>query len=442
MSVKQRQLLLWDESDTGETKEDAPVETERLMERVLEKENLLQALKQVKRNGGSAGVDGMGVEALTGHLKRHWAVIRQQLLAGSYKPRPVRRVEIPKPGGGERPLGIPTVVDRFIQQALLQVLQADWDKSFSEHSYGFRPKRSAHQAVARAQEYLRAGYSWVVDIDLEKFFDRVNHDKLMGLVKKRVKDRQVRKLIDRYLKAGVVSEGHYHPTREGTPQGGPLSPLLANLLLDELDKELERRGHRFVRYADDCNIYVRSDRAGRRVLASVTNYLMRTLKLKVNEAKSAVDRPWKRKFLGFSFTARRPHRRRVAEAAITRFKEQVRRFTLRTRGVSLARVIWELKQYLKGWKLYFGFSETSTAFKELDKWISRRLRCYVWKQWGRGRYRELRRRGVSRDLAWNTVKSAHGPWRISRSPALSYALPNRYFYALGLPKLFDRVVPI
>jgi RNA-directed DNA polymerase len=434
-------LPLWDEVVAGETKGNAPSQAQGLMARVLEKDNLFRAFRRVKRNGGSPGVDGMSVRALPGYLKQHWPKIGQALLAGTYRPRPVRRVEIPKPGGGVRPLGIPTVLDRFIQQALLQVLQEDWDASFSDHSYGFRPGRSAHQGVERAQGYLREGYRWVVDIDLEKFFDRVNHDKLMHRVRQRVSDRRVLGLIDRYLKAGVLEAGEILPSTEGTPQGGPLSPLLANLLLDKLDRELERRGHRFVRYADDCNIYVRSARAGQRVLDSVTKYLAHTLKLKVNEAKSAVDRPWERKFLGFSFTARRPHRRRVAEAAVDRFKEAVRELTCRVRGVSLRRVIEELGKYLTGWRAYFGFSETRPLFRELDKWIARRLRCYLWKQWGRRRYRELRTRGVSRELAWNTVKSAHGPWRISQSPALSIALPRAYFAAMGLPALSDHALP-
>jgi RNA-directed DNA polymerase len=276
-------------------------------------------------------------------------------------------------------------------------------------------------------------------LDLEKFFDRVNHDKLMSLVRERVKDERVRTLIYRYLKAGVMIDDDYHWTGEGTPQGGPLSPLLANLLLNLLDRELERRGHCFVRYADDCNIYVKSAKAGRRVLASITQYLTRKLKLKVNESKSAVDRPWKRIFLGFTFTGHRPNRRKVSDKALLRFKEEIRRQTWRTRGVTLERVIDELKGYLVGWHVYFGFSEARSVFKELDSWIHRRLRCYLWKQWGRRRYRELRDRGVSRELAWNTVKSAHGPWRLSRSPALAFALPGGYFSRMGLPLLYNRL---
>ena len=439
-SVKRRSLpeRVRDEAGIRARPKGLPVSSERLMERVLERDNLFKALRQVRRNRGSPGVDGMSVDVLPDYLRSHWLVLRESLERGTYQPKPVKRVEIPKPGGGMRQLGIPTVVDRFIQQALLQVLQAQWDSTFSDHSFGFRPGRSAHQAIVRAQTYIQGGYRWVVDLDLEKFFDRVNHDKLISLVKERVKDDRVRTLIYRYLKAGVMIDDDYHWTGEGTPQGGPLSPLLANLLLDLLDKELERRGHCFVRYADDCNIYVKSAKAGRRVRASITQYLLRKLKLKVNESKSAVDRPWKRTVLGFTFTGHRPNRRKVSDKAILRFKEEIRRRTWRTRGVTLGRVVEDLKRYLVGWHTYFGFSEARSVFKELDSWIHRRLRCYLWKQWGRGRYRELRDRGVSQDLAWNTVKSAHGPWRLSRSPALAFALPGRYFSHLGLPLLYKR----
>jgi RNA-directed DNA polymerase len=426
------------EASVGAPGESTPVGDERLMEHVVERHNLLTALARVKANGGSPGIDGMTVEELPGYLRQHWPEIRAGLLAGSYRPSPVRRVEIPKPGGGVRKLGIPTVLDRLIQQALLHVLQPDWDKTFSDHSYGFRPRRSAHQAIARAQQYLEEGYGWVVDLDLEQFFDRVNHDKLMSLVKGRVADRRVLQLIDRYLKAGVLTGDGFEATVEGTPQGGPLSPLLANLLLDDLDKELERRGHRFVRYADDSNIYVHSLRAGQRVLASVTRFLERRLQLTVNAAKSAVDRPWRRTFLGFTFTRRRPNRRQVSEKALKALKQEVRQRTGRTRGVPLQRVVQDLRQYLEGWYAYFRFAEGQSIFKEMDSWVRRRLRCYVWKQWGRRRYRELRRRGVSQDLAWNTCKSAHGPWRLSRSPALAIALPGHHFDRLGVPRLYQR----
>ena len=439
-SVKRESLpeRVRDETGVRARRVDLPVSSERLMECVLERENLFKALRQVRSNGGSPGVDGMTVYALSDYLRGNWPALRESLLRGTYQPKPVKRVEIPKPGGGVRPLGIPTVVDRFIQQALLQVLQPEWDGTFSDQSFGFRPKRSAHQAVVRAQRYIQSGHGWVVDIDLEKFFDRVNHDKMVSLVKERVKDERVRTLIGRYLRAGVMIGDDYHEVGEGTPQGGPLSPLLANLLLDLLDKELERRGHCFVRYADDCDVYVKSAKAGRRVLASVTRYLWVKLKLRVNESKSAVDRPWRRRFLGFTFTGRRPNRRKVNDKAIVRFKEEICQRTQRTRGITFQRVVEELKSYLLGWQAYFGFSEAKSVFKELDSWIHRRLRCYLWKQWGRRRYRELRGRGVSRDLAWNTVKSAHGPWRLSRSPALAFALPSRYFSQLGLPLLYER----
>jgi group II intron reverse transcriptase/maturase len=316
------------------------------------------------------------------------------------------------------------------------VLQADWDGSFSEFSFGFRPGRSAHQAISQAQQYLNQGYTWVVDLDVEKFFDRVNQDLLLQRVKARVADNRVLRLIDRFLKAGVMIDGQVYPTLLGLAQGGPLSPLLANLLLDELDRELERRGHRFARYADDCNIYVKSQRAGERVLASISRFLARRLKLQVNAAKSAVDRPWKRTFLGFTFS-RRGYRRKVSAQALEKLKAELRRLTGRTRGHSLAQIIAEVRELLLGWKAYFGFAEVLSPLRDLEKWLRRKLRCYLWKQWGRRGYRELRQRGVERELAWNTAKSAHGPWRLSKSPALSQALPASYFATLGLPSLTD-----
>jgi RNA-directed DNA polymerase len=399
------------------------------MEAIVERDNLRKALAQVQRNKGAAGVDGMSVEALSAHLKDHWPTIRAQLLDGSYEPQPVRRVEIPKPGGGVRALGVPTVLDRFIQQAALQVLQAHWDGTFSASSYGFRPGRSAHQAVSAAQALIASGRRIVVDLDIEKFFDRVNHDILMGLLAKRVADPRILKLVRGLLTCGVLADGLVGPTDEGTPQGGPLSPLLSNLMLDVLDKELERRGHRFARYADDCNIYVCSLRAGERVMASVERFLERRLKLRINRAKSAVAPPSQRKFLGFSFTGGATPRRRIAPQAITRFKERVRETTRRTRGASLEKIVEELSRYLIGWRGYFGFCETPSVLRSLDQWIRRRLRSVVWKQWKRGRTRfaELRRRGVAHDLAAQTAGSAHGPWRISNSPALAIALSNDDF---------------
>src|SRR5438552_5252701 len=380
---------------------ESPASTNRLMEEVCERENLKEALRQVKGNKGSAGVDGITVNQLTDYLKQHWPAIREQLLNGTYEPKPVRRVEIPKPDGGVRKLGIPTVLDRFIQQAVMQVLQRRWDSTFSDHSYGFRPRRSAHQAIAQAQQYIAAGYGWVIDLDLEKFFDRVNHDKLMGRVAKRVEDKRLLKLIRAFLNAGVMENGLVSPSVEGTPQGGPLSPLLSNLVLDELDRELEQRGHRFARYADDCNIYVRSERAGQRVMKSVTQFITHRLKLKVNEQKSAVARPWERKFLGFSFTAEREPRRRIAPKAMARFKGRIRELTKRTRGISLAKMVENTSIYLRGWLGYFGSCQTPSVLKDLESWLRRRLRAVAWKQWKRGRTRftELRQRGVNKELA-------------------------------------------
>lgn len=406
-----------------------------LMERVLERDNLKRALNKVRSNKGGSGIDGMRVDELAGYLKLHWPCIREQLLSGAYRPSPVRTVLIPKGKGAVRRLGVPTVLDRFIQQALLQVLQPEWDQTFSHSSFGFRPKRSAHQAVVCAQGYLRAGYRWVVDLDLEKFFDMVNHDALMHRVRRRVTDARVLGLIGRMLRSGALHAGTLTATTRGTPQGGPLSPLLANVLLDELDRELERRGHRFVRYADDCNIYVRSRRAGERVLVSVRGFLEKRLKLKVNELKSAVDRPWRRRILGFTFTSKRGNPLSVSAKAIDALKAGVRNLTQRTRGRTLKQIIDELRMTLLGWKAYFGRAEVTSPLRELDQWIRRRLRCYQWKQWGSRGYRALRELGVSRELAWNTAKSAHGPWRLSRSPALSYAMPSTYFARFGLPTL-------
>lgn len=425
------------ESFAAKRDAESPASSEQLMEEVCGRKNCQQALARVKSNKGSAGVDGMTVEQLPAYLKQHWPTIREQLLLGTYKPQPVKRVEIPKPDGGTRKLGIPTVLDRFIQQAVMQVLQGRWDRTFSQSSYGFRPGRSAHQAVAKAQQYIAAGYRWVVDLDLEKFFDRVNHDKLMGRIARRINDKQLLKLIRAFLEAGVMEGGLVSPMDEGTPQGGPLSPLLSNIVLDELDRELERRGHRFVRYADDSNIYVRSQRAGERVMTSIKQFITRQLKLKVNEQKSAVARPRERKFLGFSFTWQREPKRRIAPKAIARFKQRVRELTRRTRGVNMETMVAQLGRYLTGWRGYFGFCQTPSVLQELDRWLRRRLRSVVWKQWkyARVRFAELRKRGLSKDLAAQTAGSAHGPWRLSNSPALAIALPNVYFASLELPSL-------
>ena len=411
---------------------------EQLMEEVCERENCKQALARVKANKGSPGVDGMTVYDLPEFLKQHWPAIREQLLRGTYKPQPVRRVEIPKPdGGGVRKLGIPSVLDRFIQQAVMQVLQGKWDRTFSDHSYGFRPGRSAHQAVAAAQQYIAAGYRWVVDLDLEKFFDRVNHDKLIAKIAERVSDKRLLKLVRAFLRAGVMEDGLVSPVDEGTPQGGPLSPLLSNIILDELDRELERRGLHFARYADDSNIYVRSRRAGERVMESLTRFITAKLKLKVNQQKSAVARPWARKFLGFSFTSAGIPKRRIAPKAVDRFKGRVRELTSRTRGVSMERMVEDLSRYLRGWLGYFGKCETPSVLAGLEQWLRRRLRSAIWKQWKRGtvRFAELRQRDVGEDLAAQTAGSALGPWRLANSPALSIALPNTYFDSLGIPRL-------
>ncbi len=425
------------ESSGGKRGIESPAITEQLMEEVCERENCKQALKRVKANKGSAGVDGMTVQQLPEYLKQHWPAIREQLLSGTYKPQPVRRVEIPKPDGGIRKLGIPTVLDRFIQQAVMQVLQGKWDRTFSNHSYGFRPGRSAHQAVEQAQQYIAEGYRWCVDLDLEKFFDRVSHDKLMARIETRVSDQHMLKLIRAFLRAGVMEGGLVSPVDEGTPQGGPLSPLLSNIVLDEFDRELERRGLRFARYADDSNIYVRSRRAGERVMASISAFIMTKLKLKVNQQKSAVARPWERKFLGFSFTSNREPKRRIAPKAVLRFKERVRELTNRTRGVSIERMAEELAQYLRGWLGYFGKCQTPSVLQGLEEWTRRRLRSVIWKQWKRGtvRFAELRKRGVGRDLAAQTAGSPHGPWRLANSPGLAFALPNAYFDSLGIPRL-------
>jgi len=411
---------------------------EQLMEEVCERENCKQALARVKANKGSAGVDGMTVHELPEFLKQHWPAIRAQLLSGTYKPQPVRRVEIPKPdGGGVRKLGIPCVLDRFVQQAVMQVLQHKWDRTFSNHSYGFRPGCSAHQAVAAAQQHITAGYRWVVDLDLEKFFDRVNHDKLIAKIAERVSDKRLLKLIRAFLRAGVMEGGLVSPTDEGTPQGGPLSPLLSNIVLDELDRELVRRGHRFARYADDSNIYVRSRRAGERVMESLTRFITAKLKLKVNQQKSAVARPWERKFLGFSFTSAGIPKRRIAPKAVGRFKERIRELTSRTRGVSIERRAEDLSRYLGGWIGYFGKCETPSVLTGLEQWLRRRLRSAIWKQWKRGtvRFAELSQQGVGPDLAAQAASSALGPWRLANSPALSIALPNAYFDSLGIPRL-------
>jgi RNA-directed DNA polymerase len=417
----------------------SPARSDRLMEEIVDRENLKEALRRVKANKGSPGVDGMTVDQLDDYLKQQWPTILEQLLSGTYKPKPVKRVEIPKPDGGVRKLGIPTVLCRFVQQAVMQVLQRQWDPTFSNFSYGFRPGRSAHQAVAQAQRYIAEGYNWVIDLDLEKFFDRVNHDKLMAQIAKRVEDKRLLKLIRAFLNAGVMENGLISPSVEGTPQGGPLSPLLSNLVLDALDRELERRGHRYVRYADDCNIYVRSERAGQRVMKSVTSFITGQLKLKVNENKSAVARPQERKFLGFSFTDGPEVKRAIAPKALDRFKDRIREITRQAKGVSMDSTVEQLARYMVGWRGYFGFCETPQVLIYLTRWIRLRLRCAFWRQWKTPRRRRaaLLKLGVRPQLAANTAGSGRGPWHLARSKALSVGLSNAYLRSLGLPSLFE-----
>jgi len=413
-------------------------ETEHMMEEVLNEENLEEALSKVQENKGAAGVDGMTVNRLPAYLKENWKRIHQEMMEGRYAPREVRRVEIEKATGGVRQLGIPCAIDRLIQTALQQVFQRYWDGTFSEYSYGFRPGKSQHQAIRQAQKYVSSGLRWVVDIDLEKFFDRVNHDVLMGRIAKRVKDKRVLKLVRAYLNAGMMEDGLVNPTEEGVPQGGPLSPILSNLLLDDLDKELEKRKLRFVRFADDCNIYVASPRAGVRVMESITKFLSKRLRLKVNEAKSAVGRPWERKFLGFTFTNQQQPRRRIAPAALKRMKDKIKRITSRKRGKSLRQIVEELTRYLRGWIGYFGHCQTPTVLEKLEKWIRRKLRCLVWKRWKRSstRFKRLRAMGMTitqaREGAGN---GSRGPWRMSKTPPLNSALSIAYFKSLGLPTL-------
>ncbi|TKD44917.1 group II intron reverse transcriptase/maturase [Azotobacter chroococcum] len=428
---------LQDEPVAGSPEHPESIHTQALLAHVLDRANLQRALKQVRQNKGAPGIDGMTVDELPDYLLHHWLEIRAQLEAGTYRPQPVKRVEIPKPDGKTRPLGIPTVLDRFIQQAIAQVIGAQWEPHFHRHSYGFRPQRSAHQAVREVQANIRAGYGWVVDMDLQAFFDRVNHDRLMARLKGRCPDADLLRLINRFLKAGVSVAGTIEATTMGVPQGGPLSPVLANVMLDELDWELDRRGHRFARYADDCNILVKSQRAGERVMASVTRYVSDTLRLTVNPLKSAVDRPRNRKFLGFT-VSRNGAKLKVADQAIEKLKDRVRVLTRRTRGTNIGVIVAELRETLLGWKAYFGIAEVLSPLREIDKWVRRKLRCYLWKQWGPAGYRELRKRGVSVREAWNTSKSAHGPWRLSKTPALAIALPLRFFKTMGLPSLAPR----
>ncbi len=414
---------------------ESPTKDVRIMEIVVTRQNMRRAYRRVVANKGAPGVDGMTVGQLKSFLKRCWPKIRQALLDGTYIPLPVRRREIPKPNDGVRLLGIPTVVDRLIQQAITQVLQGIWDPTFSDKSFGFRPGRSAHDAMQCAKTYVQEGYRHIVDIDLEKFFDQVNHDKLMSRLATRVHDKRVLRLIRRYLTAGVMIGGLVSPTDRGTPQGGPLSPLLSNIVLDQLDKELQKRRLRFVRYADDCVIYVRSKRAAERVMNSISSFIIRKLRLKVNLDKSAVSHPWWRPYLGFSFTSRRDNPRiRIHSSSIKRMKQRVRLLTSRSGGKSLQQVIDRLNQYLKGWWNYFGRADVAAGFKSINYWIIRRLRAIVWKQWKnyRTRVRELKKRGIPHRQAVQNGCSRKGPWRMSRVKWVAYALPRAHFISLGL----------
>ena len=391
------------------------------------------------KNKGAAGVDGIGVAEFKDHLKQYWPMVKVKLLAGHYMPQPVRRVDIPKPQGGVRTLGIPTLMDRLIQQALHQVLSPIFEAEFSASSYGFRPGRNAHQAIKAAKQYVAEGRRVVVDMDLEKFFDRVNHDLLMEKISRKVDDRRVHRLIRRYLEAGMMAEGTVSPRTEGTPQGGPLSPLLSNILLTELDWELERRGHAFCRYADDCNIYVKSKAAGERVMASITRFLADTLKLTVNAAKSAVAHPWERKFLGYSMTRHKAPRLRIAPTSLKRLEDKIREVLKGASGRSLANVITELNPILRGWAAYFKLTETKRAMEELDGWVRRKLRCILWRQWKRTytRAKNLMKAGLTEERAWRSACNQRGPWWNSGASHMNQAFPKLYFDRLGLVSLID-----
>lgn len=413
----------------------------QLMEAVVARENMLDAYCRVMSNKGAAGVDKMPVEELKLYLQEHWARIRQELLAGTYQPQAVRCVEIPKPNGGVRQLGIPTVVDRLIQQALHQVMSPIYEPNFSESSYGFRPGRNAQQAVQAAREYAAEGRRWVVDLDLEKFFDRVNHDILMSRLARRIHDKRVLGLIRRYLQAGMMAGGVTNPRTEGTPQGGPLSPLLSNILLDDLDKELERRGHKFCRYADDCNIYVRTREAGERVMKSVTDFLTNRLHLKVNAEKSAVARPWERKFLGYTMTWHKRPRLKVSPTSLERMKAKVRMIYREGRGRRLLKVIEDLNRMLRGWIQYFRLAEVKGIFEELDGWIRRKLRCLLWRQWKRNftRAKNLMRRGLDKLRAWKSATNGYGAWWNAGASHMNEAFPKSYFDRLGLTSLQNQL---
>ena len=419
------------------TEENTGPQPSMLMEEILREENLSRALKRVRANKGAPGVDGMTVDQLEEYLREHWTHIREQLLSSTYVPEPVRVVEIPKPTGGTRMLGIPTVLDRWIEQAILQVIGPIFDAGFSESSYGFRPGRNAQQAVEQARQYIAAGRRWVVDLDLERFFDRVNHDILMSRVARKVKDKRLLKLIRRYLEAGLMTDGVVSPHVAGTPQGGPLSPLLSNVLLDDLDKELERRRHHFCRYADDCNAYVSSRKAGERVMASVTSFLEHKLKLKVNRDKSAVDRPWKRKFLGYTVTVNKPPRLKPAPQSVKRAKANIRQITRRGRGRNIQRTIKDISVFLRGWFGYYRLTEVKQLFEDLDGWIRRHLRKILWRQWKnpRNRARMLQRFGTWPDKAKRATTNGRGPWWNAGAPHMHAAITNERLFDWGLLSL-------
>src|SRR3569832_1401194 len=429
-------------SSVTATRDNSGAEAEQLLAAVVERKNMWLAFKQVERNSGAAGVDNMTVAQLRDYLREHWLSIKEELLAGSYQPQPVLKVEIPKPDGkGLRMLGIPTVVERLIQQALHQVLSPLFEPDFSESSYGFRPQRSAHQAVLKARQYVREGRRWVVDLDLEKFFDRVNHDVLMSRLARRIKDKRVLRLIRRYLQAGMMSNGQPPARREGTPQGGPLTPVRANILLEELDKEVERRGHKFCRYADDCIVYVQSRSAGERVLKSLTILLERRLRLKVNTEKSAVARPWERKFLGYSCTSQRESRLKVAPGSVQRLKEKLREIFRRGRGRNLSRIIAEeLTPLLRGWMNYFRLAEVKGIFEELDSWIRRKLRGLIWRRWKRPftRVQKLMQRGLAKAQALKSAMNGRGSWWNAGAAHMHAAFPKSYFVRCGLLSLLEQ----
>jgi RNA-directed DNA polymerase len=420
--------------------EQAFSKTEKLMEQVVERENLKQALKRVRANKGAPGIDGMTVNDLGPHLKAHWIQIREELLRGRYEPSAVRGVDIPKPAGGTRRLGISTVVDRFIQQAILQVLTPLIDPTFSQSSYGYRPGRAAQQAVVTGREHVASGLRWVVDLDLEKFFDRVNHDILMSRMARRIRDKRLLKLLRGFLEAGMLVEGVVQEHGEGTPQGGPLSPLLSNVLLDELDKELERRGHRHCRYADDCNVYVRSRAAGVRVMASLERFLWKRLRLKLNRTKSVVERPWKRKFLGYSMTMDYKPKLKVAASSVKRAKATLKVLFHEGRGRRLSRVIEDVNAFTRGWVGYYRLSQTRGVFEEMDQWLRRRLRVILWRQWKRPKTREAKmiQRGLDKERAWESAVNGRGPWWNAGASHMNACVTTQWLRAEGLLSLLDQ----